>query len=326
MEPLELVSIGLVALIGFAAHRASLCNVRAVAQIIDARSPAMLIAFAKAIAWSAAVAGTLTIVLHLTPAAPSLRMPIVYALLGGFTFGIGAALNRGCSLSTLQRLADGDLSMLATLAGIIIGIASWTWLESQGVPTMLSPWMTPWMRMSIGSALALIVLWIFAARELWNLHAGQKSNPIRERLLAPSYHPASAAAVIGISGGLLYALHGSWTYTNLLRGGIGSVLGGTAPNPWLGWYAVALIGGMAISSLQRRSFSVRLPPREQIARHAAAGWLMGCGVALAPGGNNTLLLASIPALSMQSAAVYLALLAGIALGLKVERGIGKVAN
>ena len=39
------------------------------------------------------------------------------ALLGGLTFGVGAAFNEDCSLSTLQRLADSELSMLVTADG-----------------------------------------------------------------------------------------------------------------------------------------------------------------------------------------------------------------
>src|SRR6266446_9797229 len=35
-------------------------------------------------------------------------------LLGGLTFGVGAAFNEDCSRSTLQRLADSELSMLVT--------------------------------------------------------------------------------------------------------------------------------------------------------------------------------------------------------------------
>ena len=81
-----------------------------------------------AIAWSAAVAGTLTLVLDLAPAAASIRTPFLFALVGGFVFGVGAALNRGCSLSTLQRLADGEMSMLVTLAGLVLGVASFSYL------------------------------------------------------------------------------------------------------------------------------------------------------------------------------------------------------
>ena len=40
-------------------------------------------------------------------------------LAGGLLFGDGAAVNGCCSLSTLTRLADGDLGMLAALAGFL---------------------------------------------------------------------------------------------------------------------------------------------------------------------------------------------------------------
>jgi len=51
--------------------------------------------------------------------------PLSLALLGGFLFGLGATINRGCAFSNLQRLADADWRMLATLAGFLAGDVLW---------------------------------------------------------------------------------------------------------------------------------------------------------------------------------------------------------
>lgn len=75
----------------------------------------MLATFVRAAAWAAAIAGTLALVILGVGAGVLEVMPHRLAPLGGFAFGVGAAINGGCSLSTLQRLADGDLTMLAAL-------------------------------------------------------------------------------------------------------------------------------------------------------------------------------------------------------------------
>lgn len=51
------LSVWLVFLIGFAAHRASLCTVRAVMQWLDDHKASVLISFIKAAAWSCLLAG-----------------------------------------------------------------------------------------------------------------------------------------------------------------------------------------------------------------------------------------------------------------------------
>jgi hypothetical protein len=53
------------------------------------------------------------------------------------SIGVGAAVNGGCSLSTLTRLADGDLGMLAAPAGFLAGVSTWT-----GVLTPLTPYLS----------------------------------------------------------------------------------------------------------------------------------------------------------------------------------------
>ncbi len=319
MQAIDVLSLALVALIGFTVQRASLCNVRAVAELIDSGSAGVLASLAKAVAWSAMVAGTLLLGFGMTPSAPLARSPFALALLGGLAFGAGAALNGGCSLSTLQRLADGELSMLITLAGFLLGVASWTAVEVRQTATMLSPVATPWMRMSSVSALILAALWLWAAFELVKLWRTRRRRPWGEMMLAPTYSLSAAAAILGVAGGVLYAVRGSWTYTNFLRTQIASALGRPGPMMWPALLLVALLGGMILSALQRRSFALRAPSGSAAARHAAAGWLMGVGAALLPGGNDTLLLSSLPALSLQAGGAYVALLAGIGCSLVVMR-------
>lgn len=116
-------SLLLAALMGFAVHRASLCMVRTVAEILSTRKAYMLATMLKAVLWVMAV--SLSIMLFLPEsAAPTRSYSITFAAVaGGFLFGLGAAINGGCAFSTLGNLANGNLWMLTTLLGFCAGVA-----------------------------------------------------------------------------------------------------------------------------------------------------------------------------------------------------------
>jgi len=315
------LALVLVAVMGFAAHRASLCTVRAVMEVMTSGTAYMLTSFAKAVLWTVAISGSLIVVFSITPQPVLTRLPFWAAMLGGFIFGIGAAVNGGCSFSTLQRLADGELVMLVSLAGMLLGFVGMSyWLAGmpgtslQTVATT-AHWQSSW---SIG---VVSLLWLWGFREsvhLWRAYAGYPG--LLARLLSSRYRLSSAAAVLGIGGGTLYAIQGAWTYTNFLRGEAASWLGvGPAPAAGQALLLAALIGGMLFSSWYRGAQRLRLPNLSELPARLAGGFLMGVGGTLVPGGNDTLLLAAIPTFSLQAFAVFGALLAGVAATLFVMR-------
>ncbi len=117
-----LLSIALAALLGFSTHRASLCTVRAVAELMNTGRGYILMSTAKSILWVLAI----TIpVIWLVPEAHSSQIGWTLSALtlaGGFIYGMGAALNGGCAFSTLNQLADGKLRMLGALFGFCLGV------------------------------------------------------------------------------------------------------------------------------------------------------------------------------------------------------------
>ncbi|MBI1905903.1 MAG: YeeE/YedE family protein [Rhodocyclales bacterium] len=327
VELSALASVVLVAWVGFAAHRASLCTVRAVAEILSSGTAWMLASFAKAALWTLAVSGLVLLLSPLSGAPVQQTLPHAVALAGGLVFGIGAALNGGCSLSTLQRLADGDLSMFGTLAGFVAGVFAWSMLNHPLELTTLTTQAVLWDRQSIWAAPVLILIWLWGVREiirLWRPTAEPTAvsalAALRQRLSAPVYRLSSSAAILGVAGGVLYTVQGAWTYTNFLRAEAVSWQGaGVAPSTLHGTLLVALLAGMVLSSLQRHSFALQFDWRVCAGRRVAGGLLMGVGGAVIPGGNDTLILAAIPTLSPWSLATYIALLTGVAAALLAMR-------
>lgn len=319
---LSALSVGLAVAIGYASRRASLCTVRAVADAMSHRGAGLLCAFARAALWATAVAGALVLWLGVAPPRLPVQQGLVWSLAGGFLFGAGAAINGGCSLSTLQRLVDGDRSLVLTLLAFCAGAFAWSLAErSVGAPP-LGFAVSPWAGAGAWHAIALGVLLLWCVREVLGMrktcearearHAGAEGAP---------YAYARVGLLLGVAGGVLYTAQGAWTYTNYLRAGVATV--GSAASGPAAFHALlvcALLLGMYLASAQRTGDAPAASPIVAVWRaRLAGGFLMGVGAALVPGGNDTLILAGIPSLSMQALAAYLALLLGIAAVLHAMR-------
>lgn len=321
---LTVISLLCAWLIGFTAHRASLCNVRAVAEVVNSGSAHMLWSLLQAVLWMATLGGVLTLVFGLAPMPAAVRTPAAWALAGGWMFGLGAAINGGCSLSTLHRLADGELGMTATLVGFALGVWLWPVVFHAGPEANLVSVASPWLRWPELApwALGILLAWVvWRLRELHRLARRSQTRGWLARLLAPSYPLTVAAALLGLAGGWLYALQGQWSYTGFARDAVlHSRDASAAPSAVHALLVIAVVAGMAASAWQRGSLRWRRPDSARHwARHAGGGALMGLGAAMVPGGNDTLLLGGLPAFTATAALAYLCLLLGIASGLALLR-------
>lgn len=93
------LSLLLAAGLGFAVHRASLCTVRAVAEVLSSHRVYLLLSFAKTALWAMAVSLPILWLWPQGMVAPAYPLTTA-ALAGGFLFGVGATLNGGCAFST----------------------------------------------------------------------------------------------------------------------------------------------------------------------------------------------------------------------------------
>jgi uncharacterized membrane protein YedE/YeeE len=317
-----ILSCALAALLGFAAQRASICNVRAVAELIGSRTGYMLASIGKSVLWVVVI--TIPFLWFMPAAAASLggwRLSWI-SLLGGLLFGIGAAVNGACAFSTLARLADGQLAMLGTLGGFLLGVVGFELLAAAGLLSA-PPAGTP----LVGSVLAaggvmsalVLVLWgLYEAGRLWRTRA--PTARLHELAVARQYRLSTAAMLIGLANGVLYLVDGAWGYTGTLQQ---SVEGWLQIRMWprsAQWILfAAMFAGMLVSTWQRGSLRVERPPGRVWARTLVGGSLMGLGAALAPGGNDALILYGIPSLSPHAVPAYLTMVVGIAAALIAMR-------
>ena len=119
---LTITALLLAAVLGLAAHRASICSVVAVAEILEPRRPDMLISFGKTALWVIAVTVTLAWLAEDTVVPPRAWQLSFTALMGGFIFGVGSTINDACAFSTLRKLINGRFVILLTLLGFVLGL------------------------------------------------------------------------------------------------------------------------------------------------------------------------------------------------------------
>jgi len=104
--------------------------------------------------------------------------------------------------------------------------------------------------------------------------------------------------MLGFSGGGHYALHDTWTYTNVLKQIVQSLwLPIGKPETINLFLFLALFLGMLLSAWQRGSWRLQWRRLQVWPGHLIGGALMDAGAVLIPGGNDTLMLKSIPGLS-----------------------------
>jgi len=118
-------AILLAAVIGFAIHRASLCNVRAVAEVLSSRRGFMLMSFFKTILWVIAITWMIDLIAPSSAIRPhQLWAFSPRALAGGFIIGIGVVLTPGGNdVLILHTIPSGSPHALPAYAALLVGTA-----------------------------------------------------------------------------------------------------------------------------------------------------------------------------------------------------------
>jgi len=338
------LSLTLGAILGFSAHRAGICTVKAVAEVLTTRRAHFLWSFAKTALWvmaAAALAGALA----LTPGWR--HWPLSAAsVAGGVVFGLGAGLNGGCTFSTLSRLTDGNLNLLATVlgwpVGLALGLRVWAFEAASPQATAAGP----------GLALSNPLTLLLALWALWEggrlIRRMARGGSVGRVLGAHTYTLSAAAALLGLANAGLLLNTGPWSFTGTILCAMDAGTLANCHDPLLPWliFAAALAGmaasawqrgslrlrwlifaaalaGMAASAWQRGSLRLRWPRARAVLRHATAGVMMGLGAAFIPGGNEGLILFGAPSLSPHAFPAYGGIVLGILLALLAMRAAGR---
>jgi len=117
--------------------------------------------------------------------------------------------------------------------------------------------------------------------------------------------------LMGVAGGVLYALHGSWAYTIAIERGLAAMDAGGIPNLDLVLIFVACVIGAAVGARRLGRLRLRLNARD-MPKHLLGGTVMGVAAAIIPGGNDVLVLHALPALSPHAPISYVFLVMGAA--------------
>lgn len=294
------ILLSVATVIGYLAQRTGLCMIRGVMELRAGR-PTLLLAmlFCGICVWA-----FLPLASYWHIDIPHVRYEWhVLFIIGGLIFGLGTAANGGCSVSTMSRLARGDLHMLATISGWIVGWCLWVSLypvNNHVVRIGTTP---------TNYIIAEVLLWI--AVTLWALKSSAASR--RLWLLIMS---------IGLLSGLLFLLQPYWSPSDMVQH-LASIILHDQPNAWPGTerylIVLALLVGMLIAAWLGHSFSLKSMSLKLIVMHLLAGTAMGVGASIVMGGNDLQLLLTLPAASPAALFTVLSMLAGIYLGIVLRQ-------
>ena len=282
--------------LGFALARANSCTVASTRRLIIERRADWLLGLLVVIGWAGLVLLGLSIV-----APDHFRLPAglpLNALLvvGGIMLGVGAVINKGCFLGSVSQLSRGNSNYLLTLVGIAIALRLIEFKAGGPLPATARGTQQAG-GAGIAGAIALVAFAMLAAYSVRSFLQRRRATML-------------ALIIVGIAGGTIYALSPDWSYTSVLDRAVHGNFGGRI------WYeesaALLLFGGALLSSSLRHKFDLVRPSVRAAAGCLAGGFLMGAGAKLIPGGNDALMLWSIPGLTAYGIVAYFVMIATIA--------------
>ena len=290
---------------GFAIGRGDVCAVAAVNYWINHKRTAYLRAFIVATA-SAGLA--LLPSAWFFPATVTLSQtyePSGIMLIAGALFGLGAFLNGACVFGTLAHISKGEMDYIGTIAGMFIG-------------AIFAPLVTSrtegyfFLELSRPTPLALFVWMVFIAIAFHEL--ALKPHAIKSDNFHTSsnrvWNPTFSMSVIGITGGLLYAMIGNWGYLTVLSHGAAKLINPYISDVTLQVFAAtgSLIFGAFVAAWKTHRLKLRKPGFLPFFRKLVGGLLMSFSAIIIPGGNDALLLYGIPSLAPHAFIAYFVML------------------
>ncbi len=293
--------IPLAFILGFSLGRVATCTVAATDRWINQGKMDWLFGLLVVASWAAVL---LYVLVEYTGRA---HLPLDIPLNGQLFFGaalmgVGAMINRGCFVGTVGYIGTGKFSYILSFVGLAFAL----WLVRSDVldlfdPVEFLPRITVEQSLTKQAALGafgivcLISLWLILVKRNWAYLA----------LMA-----------IGLCAATIYGTRPEWAYAALLNSflqGQGLSVGKT-----IEFAVAALFAGAIFSSWLKDRFKPQLGSWKLALANLAGGFLMGFGASAVPGGNDVLLMWTIPGLTLYGAVAYLVMIATIAVSMKIE--------
>lgn len=350
-ENLYLFSFNLLlgVILGHVLYRSDFCMAGMFRDIFLIRKSPLLLSLALSIVIAMflfALAKTAGLLLFSPP--PTYRNPSFATAIGGLIFGIGMVLAGGCVVSTLYRMAGGNLAALLAVSGIIAGSLLYAeshpfWDVFKRETEILNSTGRPYEGSFIPTAVSLVLL-----MPLLN-------SALRKRLSTTAYasaylQPWKAAVVIAVLNSASYVFSGWPMGITTAYAKIGAYIedaiaprhveslsyfsedtisivvadtwisGGPAPKidvitfTELALAAGIFIGAMA-TAVKLKEFRISgLPPLRQAVSAFVGGAFVGYGARIAGGCNLKFISGGLPLLAYEGAFFAAGLLGGAYLG------------
>ena len=284
-------------ILGFALSRASTCTVAATKRWVTTGKMDWLVGILIAVCWSAITLFLLRIMLPGQIVSP-LIVPINLTLMiASIVMGAGAFLNGGCFIGSIGRISSGNLSYLMTFVGLafarLLGdqrILSEAFSQKQSFNSLAMEPIVYW-----GVTSLFLSVFIYSCVRVF-----------RKRQQA-----IIALCVMGGFAALTFVSNPDWSY----EAWIGRIVNGQglSENYQIELTILALFTGAIVSSALNGKFSLQIPSPPVMAMCFFGGCLMGLGAKFVPGGNDTLLLWTIPNFALHGFVAYITMVATVAL-------------
>jgi hypothetical protein len=292
-------SILLIGVIGYLAQSIGLCLVRGVNEATNGK-PLFLMAIllSGVLSWVSVI-----IAYYIDIPVPFISYQVsLWAVAGGLLFGLGAAFNNGCGVSTISRLARGHLAMLLTIGGWFLGWLILTnFVPSPNIELFV---ISPLWHFSVLVVVSVVVI-------LFMTRFSTDNRKVWATML-----------MIGLIASIVFLAEPHWTPSSLLKDmsfSLCAIENSVWPAMSRFVLIIALIGGMLIAAFRANTFSLLPVGLQDSFKHLAAGTLMGIGAAIANGGNDTQLLLALPSFSPAGFTTVLFMLVGIFIGRKIVK-------
>ena len=293
---------------GYSVNQAGTCAVVTAHEILHHRRPRQFVGLLAA----SAAAGLISVPLVWFAAGSAMLAGAVDVsgslLVGAVIFGLGATINDACLLGSLSRLGDGELRLVVLPIGLAGGffVADGAKLgESRHIQDSI---------LSAPNMTGYIALAAFAGTLVIALALVSRARTVRK----PGQWPFGLSMIVlGATGGALYVTAPSWTYLDLVHRSLPLAM---RPGSNVAVLTVtATIVGAVTAAHRRKRWRPQRVAIAGAAKTIAGGFFMGVGAAAIPGGNDGLILAALPALSIGGAVAYFVMLATIMVALAAKR-------